>query len=262
MFQISEIKSMLRTGEVEDGLGLRVFLLSMLLIVVAMIFPVCVLLQLDPIQTYFCYIRNWESSPSLTCLSLFLAYWTTMEMARSFATMLTSAVVALNMTGNVLKSISTAANLKLGLQDYVGLQIINRVGQQGIREEAGVLMFAGCLIAITCNYMVIYGAQRLPVTLYLCFIFLDLAIYLVISQTLPLILGCYEHSLGLVKRYWFHEMLRMRGRLSDFEMRVARKTIHAQTPINYYYWSAKFDQNTKCNYYWTILEFTINLLLI
>lgn len=91
---------------------------------------------------------------------------------------------------------------------------------------------------------------------------MDLVIYLVISETLPLVLRCYEQSRGLVKRLWFHEMLKIKGRVSSVEIKVLRKSIHAQEPVTYNYWSAKFDQDTKRNYYWNILEFTINLLLL
>lgn len=191
-----------------------------------------------------------------------LAMWSVLEVCRTLCIALTLGMAIFNMAGSIVRKISKIKQLEDGIQMYSRFQVLTEIGREGIRQTAGILMATGFFIIITANFLVIRGPQYFPLPLILFFTAADICAVLSTSQTLPLIVNCYETSTDLIRRIWIHKLMAYRAISSAYKHRIMRKVLQAQRPVTHYYGAAMFDHDTKCNFYWNILCFTINLLLI
>lgn len=257
-----EIRQFLDPDRSADLLGILILILNLSLIAVGILVPFGALLNLDPIHVLACEVHKLPS-PWWFSLGRFLLYlWSALEATRTFATILTPAMAIFNVAGNILRCIRQKRPLARAIKYYTQCQVLTETGRQGIREGAGLLMTAGFVIAVTCNYIVLSGFKQIPLIIYLCMIFLEIIVYLVLFQTLPLIITCFEISLETCTQIWVHRLNAMKRSLSKQDFDELRKKLKAQRPITYYYGTAIFERETKCNYYRNILEFTINSLLL
>lgn len=220
-----------------------------------------VFLELDPFYIVVCLIYKLPSPWWFTLLRFIHVLWCTLEATRTFATILTAAVTIFNVTCGILENFAHRRRLSESIVKYRQIQVLTATGQLAIREAAGMLMAAGFIIAISSNYVVISGYRTFPLFVYLCFVLVNIVTYVVISQTLPLIVKCHDISSYSCGCIWHRKLLTGNFAVPGRTFRLLRKIIRSQRPITFYYGTAEFDPQTKRNFYRNIAEFTINLLL-
>lgn len=91
---------------------------------------------------------------------------------------------------------------------------------------------------------------------------LAVLVYLCISFLLPEIVYCNDVSHQLLSSLWPREFIRIQNKCFGRELAIFSKTVRAQRRIKYCYGTTVFDQETKTNFYWNVLEHTFNLLLL
>lgn len=172
-----------------------------------------------------------------------------------------SLISMLRSTNQVLIHI-TNITLTTGIQAYKQLQVVAQTSQCVLRMITGVLMSVGFVVGISGNYGIISGARILPTTLYACLCNMQIALYIVVSMTLPQIIECYNLSNEMTSKIWLRSFIFYTKTSCKFSCRILQKTLRSLMPITYYYGTARFDQGTKTSYYVNILFRTIDLVLL
>lgn len=218
--------------------------------------------NLDPLYVVFCDMYEFDCPVWFTLCRVLIHSWFILEEGRTFSIVLTHALALCNAACSILERIKLMKSLKASIEYYRQFQVLVETGTEGLREVAGLLMAGGFLIAVSCNYVVISAFDKLPVGIYLCFGVSGLVCYVGIHQTLPLVVYCNEISSELCCSIWPNLLATNKAVISKRSFEVLRRLIIARKLVTYYYGFAKFDKETKSNFYWNIIDFTITLVLV
>lgn len=262
MLFFTEFRNFQRCPKSADVTGIMIFLVNALIITAITVAPLAnAVLNRDPIYTYFCKIKGEEFILTHALPRFIIFTWMYLEGGRICCLVVTAAMMLFYMVCRILKHITSMNAMENGLKRYRELQVLIEIGREGSRQIFGVLLACGFFFTVTVNFLVVYGHKHLSLALHICFVLIDVATYVTIFRTIPMAVNCYNMSLKLIHRIWRHR-LALFHEDSGMKMKIIKKILLAQKPITFYYGPAMLDQDTKSNFPWKILEFTITLLLI
>lgn len=119
-------------------------------------------------------------------------------------------------------------------------------------------MGIGFLVMVLCNWLVLEGWELLPVEMHIAVCGCLSVSYFVLLQTLPFAIRLNELSEGLIK-IWNKQVVT----ITPSRMKVYwNKFVRSKLPEAVYYAMTKFERDTMINYFSSIIDYTINLLLI
>lgn len=240
-----------------------VFCVNVMIITTIILAPLATtILNKDPVYTYFCKIHGKEFILTHVVPRFIIFTWMCFEGGRICCLVLTAAMMLFYMTGKILSCIIYTNKVENGLKRYRELQVLIEIGREGTRQVIGVLLACGFFFAVTANFLVVYGHKHLTLVMHICFVFADLAVYVAIFRTIPMAVNCYNMSLKLIHRVWRHWLASFMSLGNGIKAKTVKRILLAQKPITFYYGPAMLNQDTKSNFLWKILEFTITLLLI
>ncbi len=245
-----------------DACGLGVALCSIVLILIGISWaPLAVYVNWDPIflvlnKHFPGLFQNQLSSGTIFIIRYVLSQWCTLEVTRLCILIF----IPLMMFGNsYLAIIFRLQNMTLDnkvIHLYNMLHCVNQTGRETIAILGGFMLSVGIIMLVAINSILISSWSLLPIVLdFLCFN-LAVVIYFFIFQTLPIVIKCNDLSLNLLNE-WNLSINTQKG----FRLYWVKK-VKAQRPLAVYYAYTKFEQSTKRNFYSTIIDYTISVVLV
>ncbi len=266
--RFSEIQKVTKGDSSADILGIlcvaMVFLVTFNGLLLA---PFGLYSNIDPLYHVMKILSpNRASFSSLYLLCrIILTCWATIESARTQSIYLPQALCVFNLFMTCLKRINNIDQRNKALLLYTHLQLVCHIGQTCIRYIAGIFMTCGLLLLVAGNYTVLVGWKSFPVTLYTVMITVLLVIYIVVSQTVPMVTQCHSFSKRMIEIDWFSRLIiPTTGNLfvNRKERKLWRLRIKAQKPISFYYGPGLFEKNTKINFYSRVISHSADTLLL
>lgn len=243
--------------------GLGVFVLTATMLISGTLTgPFGVLVGYDPFSVFFRthFPTFSKTSPGLfiaiQTINLFSLQWNTLESSRIYLTLGIPIMLVCSMYLGCISKIQKMSLHPASLIIYHQLHCINQVIIFVMRNVVGVCLGIGLPFLALGNWIVLKGWNEYPTNLYFVVLGLLLAAYFFLFQTLPLAIQCDEQSRDLCRKWQIM--------LTDKKDKIQywSKVLRAQRCVSIYYALTKLDLDTKSNYYSSILDYTINLLLM
>lgn len=206
--------------------------------------------RIDPFQSFSMFFGLKLSAG----VRLFLVHFAIMECTRSYSLILLPILTIFKVHFAVLDNIYSLPASGYAIRKYTQLQCISKRGYEGIRLIAGTLMTVGFGICVVGLWVVIHGWKMFPPIYYLMVSLCTLIVYTMVFLTLPVIVKINKLSQDLLNVHW--------KRLGMDKGLVWKKQLRAQCQISFYYGSARFDDSTETNFYNSIIENTVNVILL
>lgn len=225
-------------------------------------FPITMIVNLDPMFSIVAQLlHNWNPIIKFT-IRLVFNLWACLVVTQSIITCFTCSLSFVAASETVLARIIKQKLSWSSIRLYIRMQLISNIGHDVIKFLAAFYLTLGFFLALVVNYILINCFNLVPILIYLCAFMIATVLYLCLNFLLPQVVYCTEVSTHLIKHLWYWDQIRIRKIFTRFQSVMMRKVLRAQRPIKYYYGNTAFDQDTKRNYYWKILEYTINLSLL
>lgn len=246
-------------------------LIVITLLIVAVLAPFMgIYFNLDP--TYF-ILRDVHLLQSNLWIQLIVRFalvtWGALETTRSCALYALIIVSLCRVVLSCIKIISQRFPDNKAIRLYNQLHCINQIGQQPLRWYAGMLMTSGFAIGIIGSWVVLRGYKTFPIVIYLLITAVVIAVFITASQALPKIVECHKYSEYMLNVIWRKESIKYWQRRLNLcqtgnykPYQIWKRVEKAQRPLNFYYGSAKFDQETKTNFFNIILNHSVSLILV
>lgn len=117
-------------------------------------------------------------------------------------------------------------------------------------------MAVGMLILIFCNLIVLAGWELVPLEVYMVAVLTRVVSCFVLGQAIPFAIKSNELSESVL-RIWKRSVATI-----NYKIRYWPKVLVAKRPVSFYYAMTKFEKDTKGNYYSTVVESTVDLLIV
>lgn len=262
MNHFAEIRNIL-SGKSVDVVGLMLFTSTVVLLLVGTLMaPFLIFVRVDPMNTIVqSLFPNFSTNSfplyiALQTVTYLLCQWVTLESARVYTSIFLPLVICVHINLNCLAKIYCQNLNEKTFTLYDQLYCINQVVVDIGKLFAGALMNIGLLTAVFCNYVVIKCWNTLPTLLYVIVIGVLCVFYIVVDETVPYAIRCGEYSSNMLFNW--------RRNLShkDCRRKYWRKLLAGKNPIWIRYALTKFEKGTEVNMYSSIVEYTVNLLII
>ncbi len=223
--------------------------------------PIGVYFELDPIFVLlnkFC--PDFLQNDAYKCIAFFhrciWLQWCALEASRIYVLLFLPVLATCNsyVTSFIDLHAKPFGNEVIHL--YNICHCVYQIGKDTISLIAGLIMALGIMLLVELNSLLICCYYTLPIEVYLLIVCFAAAAYFVLFQTLPLIIKCDYFCTTLINA-WKFKIYDVRG-CQLFWV----KKVKAQRPVSVYYALTKFEQSTKRNVYSTILDSTINVVLL
>lgn len=244
-----------------DAVGLAVMLINLFPLPMLCLLPTSMFFNIDPGY----HIMKTFSTES-TWYGLLVRYttiqWVCVEGARTYTIWLSSVIVLFFSTHNILVTIFNQRLSIESISSYRKLLIITESMRHVTRRAFGLLMSAGFFMAVFLNFLVIACHDTIPGQLYAFACMMSLILYQIMFFSFPIGEGSYVVSHRLLKSKWPDNLAEASYKNWRHQQKCLQKTVVAMRPVVYYYGIAVFHTETKTNFCWNLLEYTINLLLV
>lgn len=241
--------------------GLIIFVLNTSPLVMLVLLPTSIFFEID--AGYFATKLFMNSNSYMGLLLRYVTLqWAVVEGARTYSFWLSIVVGVVTSTRNIVRGIRMEKLSFTQLNNYRKLQIVTQAMRQVTSILHGILMAAGFFLAVFLNFLLITCRHSIPAQVYVFVSLLTCCLYLIILLTIPIGVDAYTWSQDLVRRIWFQKLVSEKSSCSKYEGRIMRKWIFAQNHVAFSYGIAIFDEETRRNYNWNILIYTINLILV
>ncbi len=260
-FEFTEIKKCI-DGQPYDQTGILVSIFTTSTIILGIVFaPLGVYLELDPIylivETNFPYLlTNWWTKWTLICFRYIWHQWCTLEVSRLSLITCVPLIFISNSYLNIVHSLQKKSFGNRVIESYTHFRCVHQIGLETGACIIGIQMSFGFLILVICNGVIIRGWHIFPATFYFFIVALDINVTFIVFQTLPVAIIVWNICSGMIVSW-----KRSTCKISENRL-YWRKALRAQPPVAFHYATAKFDADTKRNYYANIFESTINLILL
>lgn len=250
-------------GQARDNIGVILLTINIILVILAFSMPPAgIFLGWDPPYYIFnaCYPDFCVTHPVFYTILLMarLVYmaWLSYEGCRISATVIQTCILVVSICVTCINNLCKRTLNESTLWFYHQLHCIVQTGMDLIRLVAGALLAIGLILSVILHWAVTSGWNKLPAEVYVLACACDIAISSVIGLLVPLGIRSNElsvHLLGL----W-------NASLSNFthRRRYWRRVVRAERPMAIYYATTKFEKSTRANYYCTIVDYTVNLMLL
>ncbi len=254
------VKMKARNGEEKwDKNGILVNGLTIVLILAGTAMsPILVLSELDPqyllVQVYMpSSLRNWYYKVPLMILRLVWIQALTLEASRIYLFVCIPTTTVCSIYLRILAVIGKRPLTNRTVTLYNMLQCINQICMKIIATVAGTLMGFGLFIFIIGNWIVIKCWDIFPLNLYCLLVGVLLVVYFILFQTVPLAVKVNQTSANII-RGWKRE--------ARCKRQFWKRQIWALQPVAFYYAFTKYEKGTTINFYFNIVNYTINVLLL
>ncbi len=222
--------------------------------------PLGIYLEWDPIflvvNSHFPRIFQHKWSAVIVWVIRFCwSHWCILEASRLYVLVLMPTLIVGN---SYLAIVSDSKKYALGnrlIHLYSMLHCANQIGQAPFATLIGLLMVSGIIMLVTLNSVIITSWSALPIGVYILCVNIAVIAYFAIFQTIPVLVKSNELCLSMLES-WSNSIYKMRG----FRLYWAKK-VRAQRAVAFHYGFTKFEQSTKRNYYSTIVDKTISVVL-
>lgn len=254
--------SVFQRNESIDINGLMVNTLTLILILAGILLaPPTVVLGLDQISqiilTHFSSILRFQIIKFIIYVLIYtLTQWCTLEATRIYITLCISTMTICTIYLRSLKILQTRGFNMRTLLLYHQVHCINQIGMRVIGKIAGAFMAVGFILFVLGNRIILLGCNLLPIGIYVIIYSIIVSAYFVVVQTIPIAIACNEFCKGLVSK-WKTSVLEHRR-----EVKYWIKKLSAQQLISFYYALTKFERDTQVNYYFAIVNYTTNALIM
>lgn len=257
----AEVLKILR-GRPGDLMGLVILTVQVCLMCNAFSFPITMITNLDPMFSITEQIfYGWDPRFKFT-FRFILNLWATVQVTRPLLVCVTCSLSFIEANKAVITEITKQKLSWHCLQLYSRLQLTANIGHDAIKQLAAVYMALGFYLSVVVNFVIINCFNSIPLLFYLCSCTIAVMVYLCLNFLLPEVVYCSETSEHLLSSLWRWEFVGIKRTSLRKQSSILGKTLRAQRPIKYQYGNAVFDKETKTNYYWNILESTIDILLL
>lgn len=255
-----------KNSEKLDTMGITMISISASFFITGCLFGnSLILLDIDP--TYY-VIKSTYPVFADTKLAWIIRYliinWYSLESSRSSVVAFLPSIFIFNLTKNCLEMITEQSKTcKLSaVKLYAQLQCISQIGREMVTYVAAIMMCFGFVVCVMGLWIIIKGRSIFPLNFYLIICVVIMISYVVVFQTLPVIIVCYESSKKLVYDRWQKQgVLDYLGK-GDYERKYWRKVIRSRRPLVFYFGTAMFEKGTQVNFFMHIVDFTATLVLI
>ncbi len=244
-----------------DVCGTCVALFAICLIFIGITWaPLAVYLEWDPIflvlNNHFPRIfeQRW-SAIILLAIRYCWTQWCVLQGSRLYILVLIPIMIIGNSYVAIVLHLQKHALGNSVINLYNMLHCTNEIGQDTFAKLIGLLMSCGIILLVTLNSVMITSWTLLPSGIYFLCVNIAVVVYFAIFQTIPVLIKSNELCLDILKS-WSRSINKMRG----FRLYWAKK-VRAQRPVAFHYGFTKFEQSTKQNYYSTIIDKTISVVL-
>lgn len=228
--------------------------------------PIGTYYNFDPGYFFFDYIfhpienQSWALRATTFVIRYLATHWSVLEICRSLSLVLLASMSYCNMLTIFLREISKIRGSDKTIMEYAKLQCVNQVGIDAARNLAGLLMGAGFVICVCGNWLSVFEWRFIPFEVNISMCLVTLVVYLVIYETLPLYIKCHEFSKQMVKG-WKYEYMKKQSVSSKKIIRIWKRILRAQQPINLYWGTTKFKRETNVNFYSNIIDYKVDMML-
>lgn len=223
--------------------------------------PASTLFSLDPLAYLATYLL-----PNLYWISFTLRYliyqWVCLEASRTVSLMLSLIIGVLESTKKVLGKLSSKKLSKRIIECYKYLELVNGIGRQPVRKIALVMISGGFMFTVCVDFLAIGCHADLPIHINTLCVLLSLLVHIETLHFLPAMVSCYEYSTKLLYMTWPRHLVHNRTMSTNYEFKLLQRCLRCRQPTTYYYGNAKFDRDTKVNYFLNTVQYTIDMLLI
>lgn len=213
------------------------------------------------------------SSPSITALKLIfravLLQFVAVEGCACVGIIIMCGTSAFTIMTSNIRLIAEIPPTENALRIYFQLRCLLQIGFECMRFITSQLMGLGFLIATFATWVLVRGWKLFPPLLYTALSVITVAIYIGISQTLPKCVNSHKYSQHLLEVQWpkanvdcWQNRQQSSNNAGRRQYKVWKKMLRAQRTITWYYGMAAFDMDTKTNFYESIFDHALDLILI
>lgn len=130
-------------------------------------------------------------------------------------------------------------------------------------------MWGGFVLGVISLWAIVMGPKLLRTVFHILVCLVTVVAFVIIQQALSSVVECNECSTNLITNIWLRKgesywksKIRTEEYAKNFLYKVWRKRLRAQRPLVVYYAVAKFDRETKTNYYYKMCDYAVTLILI
>lgn len=224
--------------------------------------PFMVLIGVDPISVFINYrfpdfsTNHFPIYLTFKVLDYLIHQFGTLESTRIYLTLFLPAMTLFQTYTNCLTNISNRKLNHTTISLYNQLYCINQVGVDFVKGISGFFLGIGIVLLAICNWIVIAGWGSFPLEIYMLVFGVSSVGYFLLTQTVPYAAKSNELSVRIQKS-WEKQLLTKGSQICHWS-----KLIVAKRPISFYYAMTKFERDTFLNYLYTIVDYTINLLML
>lgn len=224
--------------------------------------PISVISNFDPVCCFLdahfpAFIQGLPKHSYLLLLlfRLSITRWVTLEASRLGVTIMVPITSIFSIYLSCIEKLTQFSLNFETLRKYQQIHCINHITIDIHKRNGGCLTGISIILFVFGNWIVISGWYVYPTGLYLMTTGFILVQHIFVAVTLPLIIKSNEMSEEMICSWKLQA-------LEQCNKTYWRRVIKAQRPVAFYYAMTKFERDTKVNYYSTILDHTINLLLV
>ncbi len=193
-------------------------------------------------------------------------HWSVLEATRSYTLTCIAYMAYYNINNSCLHAINEIPLSEITMKEYIELQYINRIGQHSLKYISGSLMSAGFMILVVGNWLSLVGWDFIPIQVNLSMTLITIIVYFVLYESLPMAIYGHEYSKKMIFKWEAKYVAKQNvgsfiTKSGALRVKSWRKMCRAQQPITFYWCTAKFEQETKVNFYSNIFEHTLNMIL-
>lgn len=182
--------------------------------------------------------------------------WCANECGRINAIIVSTCILFCNSYLACIKAIYKRYLCKSTILFHRQLHCINQIGIDIIRLLAGGLLTIGLCLSVCLHSAIISSWGKFPKEIYFIAVVLDIGVSLEIAVMLPLAIKTNELSEHLI-RLWKKDLGRIKWKRCYW-----KRVVKAERSLALYYAYTKFEKTTRANYYSTIVENTVNVMLV
>lgn len=244
----------------QTKLGFLTLLLSLSLMFVGMVLtPLLFATTLDPFYLIVASRFPDLSTAQYYALRAVLFLWLHYFVFESSRVLITLLVPVMAVCSVYLACLDVLLPKRLNEQTlnlYHQIHCINQVGMHLVGHLAAALIGISFPVLVLGNWVMLVGWSIYPLLLYCVFCGAPIVVFIVLFQTMPLIIMSNELSYHLISTWRYRATFKVKDR------RYWIKVLKAERPVAFNYVLTKFEKGTDITYYSFVFCYTINLFLI
>ncbi len=198
-------------------------------------------------------LEYWCAKLFLIILRISWIQWVSLEASRTYLFICIPTMTVCSIYLRILAVFEKRVLNDRTLHLYRMLYCINQISVHIVATVAGTLMGFGFFIFVIGHWILLKCWNTIPLEVYLLATGIIIVTYFILLQTVPLAAKVNEKSTNIIQSWKQNE---------NFYRKYWRRQVWATQPVAFHYAFTKFEKATTINYYCTIVNYTINVLLL